>query len=63
MSKTPPAKSTVATWEEELIQTWAKEKTFERSVEGRKGKLRIHLSGASASEVAALSRALWETVA
>ena len=38
MSKTPPAKSTVATWEEELIQTWANEKTFERSVEGRKGK-------------------------
>jgi len=32
-------------------------------LEGRKGKLRIHLSGASASEVAALSRALWETVA
>lgn len=37
MSQTPPAKSTVATWEEELIVTWAREKTFERSVEGRKG--------------------------
>jgi len=32
-------------------------------LEGRKGKLRIHLSGASASELAALSRLLWETVA
>lgn len=38
MSNTPPAKSTVAAWEEELIQTWAKEKTFEKSVEGREGK-------------------------
>ena len=29
-------------------------------VEGRRGKLRIQLKGASASDVATLSRALWE---
>ena len=29
-------------------------------VEGRHGKLRIHLKGASASDLATLSRALWE---
>jgi hypothetical protein len=29
-------------------------------VEGRRGKLRIHLKGASASDLASLSRALWE---
>lgn len=37
MSQTPPAKSAVATWEEELIVAWTREKTFERSVENRKG--------------------------
>jgi hypothetical protein len=30
-------------------------------VEGRRGKLRIQLKGASISELASLSRALWET--
>jgi len=29
-------------------------------LEGRKGKLRIHWKGATAADVAALSRALWE---
>jgi len=29
-------------------------------VEGHRGKLRIHLKGASASDLATLSRALWE---
>lgn len=38
-----------------------RECTFE--LEGRSGKLKILLTGASASELAALSRALWETVA
>src|ERR1700684_2552720 len=32
-------------------------------VEGRQGKLRIQLKGASTSDLAVLSRALWETVA
>ena len=31
-------------------------------LEGRKGKLRIHLPGASAAELAILSRSLWETI-
>jgi hypothetical protein len=31
-------------------------------VEGRQGKLRIQLKGASASDLATLSRALWEAV-
>jgi hypothetical protein len=30
-------------------------------LEGRKGKLRIHWKGATAADVAALSRALWES--
>jgi len=38
MSTQPPAKSTFATWEEELIETWAREKTFEKSVSNRKGQ-------------------------
>ena len=38
MSQTPPAKSTLATWEEELIETWLSEKTFEESVSMRKGQ-------------------------
>ena len=29
-------------------------------LEGRKGKLRIHWKGATAADVAALSRALWD---
>jgi len=32
-------------------------------VEGRQGNLRIQLKGASTSDLAVLSRALWETVA
>lgn len=31
-------------------------------LEGRKGKLRIHWKGATAADVAALSRALWDVV-
>ncbi len=37
MSTQPPEKSTVATWEEELLDIWATEKTFEESVKNRKG--------------------------
>lgn len=38
MSTEPPAKTTLATWEEELIQAWQDEKTFEKSVSNRKGQ-------------------------